>query len=809
MRVELYNNEELLYASRKRHKTITQYEPYRVIGDLHSVRLGDGANTSIKIDILELDEPKTISYVTINGTRWFVTDYIYLNSKQVQLNLQRDVVGEYGVDSFFGQIERGYTTNFLKNRKELSLNQILKERKNLIPSKNVYGNYSVSTHEKEMWGILYFVKKTQGSEGRVRVDIPAFQPETVSLKPLSSPYKTLVSRTSNARLSFVVRVKDYAGGLSTTCLTTIDFTQKQSVSGGWEARVSSQKTDLTPLLTFNSSSLLEAGGYPGAYENQRIYNATKIGQLVADAIIGNAYSAFILPSVIAYNESVDGDYQNAVIKETVTEEGEDVPAFFQYSVSETYENASGTVGTYQELGDMIMSVVSGVSGIHNVTRNSSNISSAYSYASNLIKVYTKRRLTEYDMSTMYVDTEQHYVDEPFCILVCPLYDTTITRTTNNKEKYTINRTYAFNVFNTVIETLSGTPSYLIDAQIYPYAPEILEAQSVVNGMPFFSISGTTYTRDCPIDLFPNLDVKKEYIEREYSIVSPDKSGKFSFNFYDYTNVIEDLAGRNSHQLTVKVKTSLKPYGIITCAVVVPDEDSLIGIYYDSDMRGCLPSANGFQCTISSDAFEAYKRSNSNYQEIFALQQDEMKINHQTERVNERVQGIMNTISATAFGAIAGAQVGGAFGKVGAGIGAGVGGTAAAATVGAANIIQYQANERLRNYEEYLLGQRFDLEIGTIKNLPNSISRISTFNEIIMNDFWYVIEIYECSAEEKIIVDNFISNYSYGIGVFDYFTNYIESGWFVRGTLTKSNLPTTLHDIAAKDVMGGIYYYEQE
>ena len=801
MRVELYNDEELLYASRKRHQTITQYKPYRVIDDLHSVRLGDGANTSIKIDILELDEPKTVSYVTISGTRWFVTDYVYLNSRQVQLNLQRDVVGEYGVDSFFGQIERGYTTNFLKNRKELSLNQILKERKSLIPSTNTYGNYFVSTHEKEMWGILYFVKKTQGSEGRISVDIPAFQPETVSLTPLSSPYKTLVSRTSNTKLSFVVRVKDPTGVSSTTCLTTIDFVQKQSVSGGWEAKVSAQKTDLTPLLTYNDTSAL--------WESQRVFSAIRIGELVASAIIEDKYSAFRLPAVIAYNESISGDYQNAVIKETVIEEGENVAAFFQYSVSEKYESASGTVGTYQQLGDMIMSVANSVSWVRNATRNSSNIGSAYSYASNLIKVYTKRRLTEFDKSTMYIDTEQHYIDEPFCILACPLYDTTITKTTNNDEKYIIDRTYAFNVFNTVIETLSGTPSYLIDAQIYPYAPEILEAQSVVNGMPFFSISGTTYTRDCPINLFPNLDVKREYIEREYSIVSPDKSGKFSFNFYDYTNTIEELAGRNSHQLTVKVKTSLKPYGIITCAVVVPDEDSLIGIYYDSDMRGCLPSANGFQCTISSDAFEAYKRSNSNYQEIFALQQDEMKINHQTERVNERVQGIMNTISATAFGAIAGAQVGGAFGKIGAGIGAGIGGTVAAATVGSANIMQHQANERLRNYEEYLLGQRFDLEIGTIKNLPNSISRISTFNEIIMSDFWYVVEIYECSAEEKVIVDNFISNYSYGIGVFDYFTNYVESGWFVRGTLTKSNLPTTLHDIAARDVMGGIYYYEQE
>ena len=234
----------------------------------------------------------------------------------------------------------------------------------------------------------------------------------------------------------------------------------------------------------------------------------------------------------------------------------------------------------------------------------------------------------------------------------------------------------------------------------------------------------------------------------------------------------------------------------------------MGITYDSDLRGSQPSSNGFECSLSSNAFESYKRQNSNYQQIFALQQEELRKQHSVERVNEKTAKTINTITATAMGAIGGANIGGIFGSIGKGIGAVSGGITSGSVVGHYMDKQYKANEELREYEQTLQKHMFDLEIGTIKNLPNAISRISSFNEIIMRDFWYVVEIYECSEKEKEIVDNFIEKYAYGIGVFDYLIKYQKDGWFLRSTLVSSNYPVNLHLIAEKEFMGGIYYYEQ-
>ena len=141
------------------------------------------------------------------------------------------------------------------------------------------------------------------------------------------------------------------------------------------------------------------------------------------------------------------------------------------------------------------------------------------------------------------------------------------------------------------------------------------------------------------------------------------------------------------------------------------------------------------------------------------------------------------------------------------IGGTAGGAAAGATVGIAMGEQYKHNEDLRIYEEYLQKQKFDFDIGTIKNLPNTINRISTFNEIIMRNFYFAIEVYECSDLEKSLVDTFIEKYGYGIGIFGLYSNFVKNKWFIKGTLVTSPFDTKLHNIASKELMGGIYIYE--
>ena len=163
-----------------------------------------------------------------------------------------------------------------------------------------------------------------------------------------------------------------------------------------------------------------------------------------------------------------------------------------------------------------------------------------------------------------------------------------------------------------------------------------------------------------------------------------------------------------------------------------------------------------------------------------------------------------------MGAIAGGAMtdAGLFNSVGTkAVGAIAGGATSGSVVGLAMAGQSIANESLRRYEETLQQERFDLKIGTIKNLPNQISRISSFNEIIMRNFYYVVEVYECSNEESLLVDDFIEKYSYGLGVIGLYSKFIKDKWFVRGTLISSNLYPILHTVLNDELKGGIYYYE--
>lgn len=771
-----------------------------------SIKLGDGSATQIKTSVNNICD-----YVTIDNTRWFVVSYFYLNGKQIVLNLQRDVIGEMGISSCYGKVERGYTETVLRNRKELQLNQILKERKKLIPETNIYGNFSVSTHLNEMWGILYLVKPSgidpntgEKYKDTLNINIPAFNPQYLDLDFVDNgTVLTYGSLIENTKIRFLIKYNNRNAAYR----ITINF----------------NRTEIGFTYTINVIEFLEIDGYEGYtvscnvsglnIENLRDVSIW-VGKQVANAVIANssAQNGYSFPEFIEDNNA-NFIYNNAVVKSSNGD-------FYSYTLSDTsvvkYGNVSGSKSTFVNtfIIPYIVNKNTGI-GINGIitsatfNNNDFELVRTSNYKRNAYK-YNNQKLSEEEAGTITIDLSINLIDEPYSVLIFPLFDVTLTEV-NTSNKYTIEKKRAFEIFNTIIQYLSGDNEYLVDAQIYPYCPELTSVATSLQGYPFFQLMSTSFDRKCSIQLMPFSDIKKEYIEREYTIISPEQTGRFTFNFYDYVNNIEDNDGVNFAKLDISIKTALKPFSIISSAVILPEDNSLIGITYGSDLRGSQPSSNGFECSLSSNAFEEYKRSNSNYQQIFALQQEELKKQHEVELTNDITQTVVNTASATAMGAIAGnamgdAGIGSLFGTKAAG--AAVGGITAGATVGAAMTAQTIMNSQLRDYEEYLQKQTFDLNIGTIKNIPNSVNRISSFNEIILRDFWYIIEVYECSDDEKIIVDNFINQYGYSIGVFDFVANYHKDGWFLRSTLVKSNYPVNLHMIAEKELMGGIYYYEQ-
>lgn len=801
MIVRYYENKELAYTSRKRYKTFNFVPFYEE--EQRAVLLGDGASTTLKTN-----KENICDYVTIDGTRWFVTSYTYINGKQVQLNLQRDVIGEFGISDCYGKIERGYTNSILKYRKELGLNQILKNRKKVIPNTNIYGNYSVDNHNNEMWGILYLVKPTkldpntgQPYPEQVSINIPAFAPKTVNYDFIENG----TIKTSGYDFNCYIRFEVQIGNSNNQYKVDVSFFGKQN---DIKIKSSVERVETNDVRAFKIIDGTYLGNLDNLSESSRVDIAIKLGILVGQHVFRENSLPYKLPNLPEI-DAPNVDYNGVVIKKD--------NKFYSYYTTTFSHMDYGEVGTQDDMLNMIFSATA-LKTVDFLDENNQvqSFTVGFQHTGNYVDAlsalliescrYSTRELSAFERGDLTIDVSQQLVDEPYNILAFPLFDVKIFGSKN----YTIDRKTAFMVFNTVIQFLSGENAYLVDAQIYPYCPTLISVSSEINGYPFFTINSTSYNHYCSVQLLPYSDIKKEYITRQYSIISPEQSGKFDFNFYDYVNKVEDNNGINYATLNIIVKTALKPFGIISSAVIQPTENSLIGITYESDLRGSQPSSNGFECSLASNAFETYKRQNSNYQQIFALQKEELQKQHSVELTNDITSTIVNTMSATAMGAIAGANMAdaGIFNSLGSkAAGAGLGALYAGGTVGGAMIAQTVENSKLRDYEEYLQQANFDLQIGTVKNLPNSINRISSFNEIILQDFWYIIETYECSDFEKTVVDNFITKYGYGIGVFDFVENYCKNGWFLRSTLISSKYNVNLHMIAEKELMGGIYLYE--
>lgn len=838
MLVKYYTGSNITYTSRKRYKNINSN--FNLIGseEQRSVKLGDGAQTTVKTSVDNICD-----YVIIGDTRWFVHHYVYLNGGQIMLYLQRDVIGEKGLanNNLYGKIERGYTDSVLKYRKELDLNQILTNRIPLISSgglsstNNPYYNYYTSTHNKEKWGILYFLKNSEGKIN-LSVNVPGLSISYADYPFINNNtiYAGTISQNFYVRYRMCL-VTDIT--LGTNNMYKVSYTNYQIYTSFTYSNNAWTSSELLSTIASSYYSTV-AESNSEAYENfvNHSPNTTFI-------VVSNSYSASTLAKRIAsyiinyYNDNEitvpesdtypSYDYNNTTIRQ-VDSEGN--VTYYQYTVS---DYTGYVYKTNYKFATIVTNALYGYAESFTTPITSYFTSSNNYYVTG--KQYTYTEISALDAGDFTITYAEQLVDEPYVICCIPLYTCTITKT-DGTETYNIEQDNAQQVFNSLIEALSGDNAYIADAQIIPYAPNLRDLAGQYLGIPLFGIPSSFFEVPCSVQLQPYQDIKKEYIKRQYSIVAPDKSDKFSFNFYDYVNKISDIDGDTDHTyngetLDIKLKFALKPYAVITSAVIQTKYDGtkpsidqfvLQGIPYNSDLRGCQPDSAGFEKSISTNQYEEYARSNSNYQQIFNKNQEYLALQNETELINESTSAIVNTVSSATMGAIAGASmVQGTGGALANAVSGGAVSTAAQAAAGAygalaaggitaaASAYQIYANTELRSYEYNMQQTLFNLQIGTIKNLPNSLSRISSFNEIIMQEFYYTLEVYECTQYESNLVDNYIDKYGYGIGAYGNVTDFYKEGWFLRSTLITSSLPIQLHEIADNELKAGIYYYEEE
>lgn len=210
----------------------------------------------------------------------------------------------------------------------------------------------------------------------------------------------------------------------------------------------------------------------------------------------------------------------------------------------------------------------------------------------------------------------------------------------------------------------------------------------------------------------------------YRIVSPNYNGQFEFS-----------VTKNGGLINFLVDCSYKPY--TPYIKVSPQFGGLYGQDFD-DARGMICGGD-FSLTQVSDAWISYQNQNKNYQTMFDREIENMDINNSIARRQQNwaiATGALQAgvTSGVGLGMVANPAVGAAVGVVG---------TAASLAGGLAD---YRMNEQLRQEARDYRIDQFGYQLGNIKALPLSLTKVSALNK--NNKLFPFVEYYTATEVEK-------------------------------------------------------------
>lgn len=208
------------------------------------------------------------------------------------------------------------------------------------------------------------------------------------------------------------------------------------------------------------------------------------------------------------------------------------------------------------------------------------------------------------------------------------------------------------------------------------------------------------------------------------LVSPNYQGMFDFN-------IAKNGGSVDFFLADCTYKPFTPY-----IRVAPQFGFLYGTNY-GDSRGLICGGD-FSMSQTSNAFVQYELQNKNYINIFNREMQTLELEQNYQRVQQAFQVAGGTVAGGVAGAITGAKAGPYGAIAGAVVGAGAG------AIGGA--IDVQMSEQMRRNTKDYAQDRFNYTLGNVQALPNSLTKVSTFN--INSKVFPFIEEYECTEEEK-------------------------------------------------------------
>lgn len=717
--------------------------------------------------LIEVDEYSQIK------SRWFVVDSARTRARQLRLTLHRDVIVDYYKEiveapCFIEKATLSPENNLIFNSEDMTFNQI--KQKEIM----------LSDDSECPWICIYAARK----DGE---NITTFHDQISNVVPIAKEF----SEDEFNQWNLKIASDNGTRALNELTLRTINFKTTYTVGTGSYTTVYYQNYTISRYNTDVTSSYV-SDSLPRAPVTQEDISAEFIDRWND---LNNSLSAVVPVDSALWDDM--STYNNQYIQVNYNDGTKKLFQVIMFS-SERSANFQPINGwtTYGSFGNLLYQIW------RNIIQNPSNFNPPQ-FSINFDYTVQSRSVIFRDASDL-LDTVKytitsnrfHLTDAPYDMFCMPYSDNmTLLNTANNTEFKTVDasKVRALSVANSFIATYRGA-NQVYDVQILPYCPltntiitktssgkinfdlnesnpagwTIIDDEDNVAKGVIFHVSSSSFTRD--LILKEPIEITDYKIQSEcdlYRLCSPNYNGVFEFN-----------AAKNGGLSIIHVQCTYKPF--MPYIKLYPDWGRLYGTNFSEgnfDARGLICGGD-FSLSMINDAWSTYELQNKNYQLSFDRQIQNLEIKNNIQRT----QDILGSIVGTAQGAASGASSGAMFGPVGIGIGAGVGALTSAAG-GVADII---INEKLRNENLDYTKDQFGYQLGNIKALPQSLSKVSAYT--IDNKFFPFLEYYTCSSEERQALKDKIKYNGMTVMVIGKLSQYIQpEPTYIKGKLIRAEL----------------------
>ena len=387
---------------------------------------------------------------------------------------------------------------------------------------------------------------------------------------------------------------------------------------------------------------------------------------------------------------------------------------------------------------------------------------------NTINVYSLRlEQVKQEVKVTINNKRYHLENQPYDLFCIP-YSDSLNIYKNNQLLFKSNKSIAINLGTQI--TASVGEGNVYDIQLLPYCPvrymltpngdidiknndvHYITDNNGNNVGVILWATNSTFTFNIPF----NINITNKKIENEtdiWRLCSPNYNGQFEFS-----------PSMNNGIQYFNVDCDYKPFS--PYIHINPNFSELYGQDFN-DARGLICGGD-FSLPKVTNAWANYQQNNKNYEQIFNREIQNMQVTHKYEMI----QGGVQAIAGVAQGAVSGAALGGVGGAIAGGVASLAGGVAD-------QVINQKLYNEALDYKQDL----YNMQLGNIKAIPNSISKVSPYNP--NNKIFPILEYYTCTETEKQALKNKIKYNGMTVGRIGTINEFLQPDYsYIKGKLIR-------------------------